>query len=147
MKHFTRDDSYILVLEKGELLHECLRDFMLDMGIVTAWVQGIGAAIELEVGYYDLELQTYRWKQFNGPYEITSLHGNVVRDTDAMPQLHLHGTFSDTECNAVGGHVNKLVVGGTCELLIKDLKIPVTRSKDDATGLNLLCAIPNTELA
>lgn len=147
MRYFTADDQYVVVLQKGELLHECLRDFMLQTGTMTAWIQGLGASIELEIGYYDLELQTYKWKQFTGPYEITALQGNVVRDAQNMPVFHLHGSFSDNECKGIGGHINRLVVGGTCEVLVRPVKTRVTRVKDEGTGLHLLCAVPESELA
>ena len=142
MKYFVSNDQYIVVLEKGELLMECLRDFALQTGIKTAWLQGLGAALELEIGYYDLELQVYNWKQFNGPYEITGLQGNVVRDADDMPAFHIHGTFADTECQVIGGHVNRLVMGGTCEVLIQPTGAALTRKTDENTGLRLLCDAP-----
>jgi len=142
MKYFVSDDQYIVVLEKGELLLECLRDFAGQTGIKTAWIQGVGASIELEIGYYDLEQQTYRWHQFNGAYEITGLQGNVVRDDENMPLFHLHGTFSDTECKVYGGHINRLVVGGTCELFVQPTAALLTRKTDENTGLRLLCDGP-----
>jgi len=139
MKYFKADNDYIVVLQKGENLHKCLTQFAKETDTKTAWLQGLGAALELQIGYYDLDAKEYKWRQITGAHEITGMQGNIVRDEHGEPLFHIHGTFSDTECKAYGGHINHLVVGGTCEILVKPLSLELTRQIDIATGLNLLC--------
>lgn len=140
VQSFYDDRKYILVLEKGDLLLEKLREFTSAHTFKSAWFQGFGGALELEMGYYDLDARVYRWKQYAGVYEITNLQGNIARDNTGEALFHVHGTFSDRECRVIGGHVRKLVVGGTCELLVQPFDRNLTREIDEATGLNLLCA-------
>lgn len=143
MQYFASGNEYIVVLKKGEALHASLTEFADKTGIKTAWLQGLGAALELEIGYYDLQQKTYVWKQLEGAHEITGMQGNISRSLEGEALLHIHGTFSDAECKAFGGHVNKLIVGGTCELLVKELPLELTRMQDEETGLRLLCAMPS----
>ena len=138
MQSFYDDRQYVLVLEKGDSLFEKLREFVNEHSFKGTWLQGLGAALELELGYYDLAAKKYHWKQFSGLYEITSLQGNIVLDEAGEPVFHVHGVFTDSNFQAFGGHVRNLVVGGTCELLITGLAMGMQRKLDDATGLNLL---------
>jgi len=132
----------VVVLQKGEDLHQSLSQFAKEADLAAAWLQGLGAALELEIGYYDLEAKAYKWKQFQGSYEITGMQGNIVGGNNGQPLFHIHGTFSDTECRAYGGHVHKLIVGGTCEILVRPLDAELSRQTDEFTGLNLLCQTP-----
>lgn len=118
---------------------EKLQEFVNEHSFKGAWLQGIGAALELEIGYYDLDTREYHWKSLPGMHEITSLQGNMVRNEPGEPIFHIHGTFSDTDLQVVGGHVRHLVVGGTCELIIREFTADITRRTDKMTGLQLLC--------
>jgi predicted DNA-binding protein with PD1-like motif len=147
MQYFKADNQYLVVLAKGENLRGCLEQFARETHVKAAWLQGLGAALELEIGYYDLATKEYSWKRLKGAHEITSLQGNIVQGGDNEPIFHIHGTFSDTECNAYGGHINHLVVGGTCELFLRPLPLELMRQMDPATGLNLLCQLPELKTA
>lgn len=125
------------MLEKGESLTECLTQFFVETGIRTAWIQGLGAALEVTLGYYNLTSKAYQWRDFKGPFELTSLQGNAVTAADG-PALHLHATLADRQYVAFGGHVKHLIVGGTCELHIQPLDAKLTRIHDEASGLSLL---------
>ena len=148
MKHYQSAQGYIIVCEKGESLTDQLLQFVQDTGIKTAWIEGLGAALELEIGYFDLVVQEYRWKKFaDGPYEIGSMQGNIVVDDAQKVLLHIHGVFADRECQAFAGHINSLIVGGTCEILVRTLDMPLTRKKDEVTGLDVLCSVPPLQRA
>lgn len=127
---------------------EQLTQFSRDTGVKVAWIQGLGAALEMELGFYNVENRTYGWRQFKQPpYEITAVQGNMVVGKNNEPRLHLHGTFSDENFAAFGGHIKELTVGGTCELHIRPLGVLLTRSLDDASGLETICAMPTIEQA
>lgn len=140
MKSYAAQDHFVIVLDKGELLHDRLTSFLRSQHIEAAWIQGLGAALEVTLGFYNLETKQYQWKDFTGPFELTSLQGNAVSDADG-PVLHMHATLSDAQYQAFGGHVQRLVVGGTCELLVRPLSAKLTRQLDDTTGLNLVASL------
>lgn len=138
MKFKADGFNWIVRLERGELLIESLDKIVRQEDIGGAWISGLGGAEWAELGYYDLEKQEYQWKKLDQLLEITSLQGNVSW-LDGEPKLHVHGSFSDQNMRAFGGHVKELQVGGTCEILFhKWYKDHLTRSADDSVGLPLL---------
>lgn len=131
--------NYVVRLEKGELLVESLTQLVKDEQITGAWLSGLGAALWAELGYYDLDSQEYIWKRIDQTVEITGLHGNVAW-LDDEPKLHMHGSFSDRDMRALGGHVKELAVGGTCEVFLHMMQgqQKLRRVHDDTVGLPLL---------
>lgn len=105
--------------------------------IKGAWLSGLGGAMSVELGYYALDDKEYRWKRLDQLLEIASLQGNVSWK-DGEPVLHVHGTFSDENMQAFGGHVKELTVGGTCEVMLHALQQPLQRKQNEDTGLSLL---------
>ncbi len=116
---------------------ECLVRFVKETKTQAGWFDGLGAALQVELGFYDLDAQRYRWKTFPGPLEITGLHGNIAQK-DGQPVFHAHGVLAGADYSAIGGHIRKLVVAGTCELFIQPLSLKLIRKLDTATGLPLL---------
>lgn len=130
--------NYVLILKKDEELLEQLQNFLHENDISAAWCSGIGGTLEVELGYYDLEKREYEWQTFAQTAEITSLQGTIARDEHNKPVVHLHGTFSDEAYRTIGGHVRRLVVGGTCEFFIQTFSGSLRRQFDDETGLRTI---------
>lgn len=139
MKYRFDGFNWLVRLERGEKLMEGLTHVVKKENIKGAWISGLGAAEWAELGAYDLNTKTYKWKKFDQDLEITTLQGNVSW-VDDEPMLHIHGSFSDEEMHGYGGHVKELQVGGTCEVLLHRWYETegLTRSQDDAVGLKLL---------
>ena len=130
--------NYIVVLKKGEELVEKMLHFVKQVGIQGGWVQGIGGALEIEIGFYDLAKREYQWQVFPSSCEIDSIQGSIALDDKGEPVLHLHGVFSGDDYETVAGHVKRVVVGGTCELFIHAYQQPLRRQFDGETGLKLI---------
>jgi predicted DNA-binding protein with PD1-like motif len=139
MKYRFDGYNWLVRFDKGERLVEGLTQLVRQEDIRGAWISGLGGALSAELGFYNLETQEYEWKKFDQLMEITNLQGNVAWQDDE-PILHIHGTFSDKNMQAFGGHVKELVVGGTCEVLLHRWyeEEGLGRDKDQLTGLNLL---------
>ena len=130
--------NWLVRLEKGELLTESLIKLIRDEKITGAWVSGLGGAQWAELGFYDLPAKQYKWQKIGRALEITSLQGNVAWSGEE-PILHIHGSFSDENMQALGGHVKELEVAGTCEILLhRWYKQGLNRSQDDEVGLKLI---------
>lgn len=130
--------NWLVRIEKGEKLVETLTRLVKNENIKGAWISGLGGAEWAELGFYDLPTKAYKWQKLDRPLEITNLQGNVSWDGEE-PVLHIHGTFSDENLQAYGGHVKELEVAGTCEILLhKWYEQGLARSQDDETGLKLL---------
>jgi uncharacterized protein len=138
MKYFQKDNNYLVVLEKGEELFESLKSFLEQTQLETAWINGLGGCTEVELGFYDLSEKKYHWKIFSETLEITSLIGNITRGEGNEPLFHIHGNFANSDYQTIGGHVNKMIIGGTCELQLTPLKEGLTREMNEEIGLKLI---------
>lgn len=130
--------NYLIRLDKGERLKECVERFVHETKLEGAWVNGLGAATEATLGFYDLDKKEYLWQTFEGLREVLSLTGNIAFDEKGELVLHLHGVLGDRQYNTVGGHVKDLVAGATLELFVHRAYQPTKRRHDEATGLPLL---------
>ncbi len=138
MKYKYDGYNHIIRLNRGEQLIESLNQFAEETNLGAAWLLGLGGAQKSELGFYDLEAKQYEWKKFNQILEITTLQGNLSW-VNNEPQWHIHGTFSDKEYRAFGGHVKELEVAATCELFIHTFfNKKITRNLDEEIGLKLL---------
>lgn len=130
-------NNFVLVLKKGERVVEALQKFAQKKSINSAWVSGLGAVLEAEIGYYKLDTRDYHFVQLDSILEIVSLSGNVAI-YENVPMAHLHVVLSDESMKTYGGHLKEAVVGGTVELYIRTIKADLVRQPDAETGLKLI---------
>lgn len=137
MKQIKTNNAMIAVLDRGEELHEQLGILTKNNGLTAAWLSGLGGAMNVTLGFYDLSTKSYKWQDFNEPLEIVSLTGNLSIK-DGQPFWHVHGVFSGADYKAISGHVKSMTIGLTGELRIEPLEVQLERSLDETTGLQLL---------
>ena len=130
--------NYVIKLKPGERLSEVIEQFAQETKIEGAWVEGLGAAQEVTLGFYDLEKQEYQWQTFDGLRELASLIGNLAFDQGGKIMLHAHGVLSDREYKAIAGHIKDLVAGATVELFVHRSYQPLRRTLDPEVGLQTL---------
>lgn len=136
--HVLQTKSGLLVrLEKGQEIISTLQSVCQEQNINGGFLYGLGAALWVELGYYDLGSQEYNTKRFDELMEITNLTGNIAV-ADGQTQLHVHATMSDASFRAYGGHLIEGVVGGTLEVLMTNIDQAVYRKLDNEIGLKLL---------
>ena len=83
-------------------------------------------------------------KNLTGPMEMISLEGNITRDEDDKPVLHLHGMVSDEEARVFGGALNRgCEVSRQVEIFILEMDgLDLKRLIDEETGSRNL--VPRT---
>lgn len=135
---FYQKDGNIIALmpEIGEDVLTVLTELCEKENIAYAHVSGIGAVSRATVGFFSLSEQKYLSKTFDEPMEMVSLLGNITRK-DGKPYLHLHASFSDRNCNVVGGHLNEAVIGVTAEIFVTVIDGEMGRRINPVTGLNI----------
>lgn len=138
MTHSFDGYNHLIRLEKGERLTEAMEQYFAESKIEGGWVNGLGAASEVTLGFYNLSSKEYKWCTFANMMEITGITGNIAYDKDGRLMFHLHGTFASDEYQTVGGHIKDLVAGATVELFVHRSYQPMHRQFDDDTGLQLL---------
>jgi|SRR5690606_30080683 len=130
--------NYIVRIERGEKVIDCLTKLAQEQKLPSCWLSGLGGASSVELGFYDLEAQQYNWRKIDEPLEIAGLQGNITW-TESSPAFHIHGVFAKDDLSTIAGHVREIVVSGTCEILLhRWYGENLTKSIDPDTGLKLL---------
>lgn len=147
MKYIKDGKSYIVRIDRGEEVLDKLNEFIKETDIKAATITGIGASSEVELGVYSVKNREYIKNKYEGEFEILSLNGNITRDGEE-PYIHLHIMISDGMVLAggltfgmgitVGGHLNKCIISGTCELRIDECENIYQRRVDDETGIKII---------
>jgi len=138
MKLILQDkNKYILKVGVGEDVMAELKRFCKEQGIEAGVFYAIGAAKELQVAWYDVDVKEYTKRDIKQELEIISLLGNIAMKGEEVI-VHTHGSFSDENMQLVGGHVNKLIVGGACEIMLEKLDGHIEKAFDEEIGLNLM---------
>ena len=127
-----------MTLSKGDLINKTFAAHAESHDIGCAWIHGIGAMENPEIGYYSLETKSYHHKIFSGDYELTSLLGNItIKGEKYFP--HTHITFSDTNYQVFGGHLFDAKITAAGEFVIIPGKKNIKREMNPDIGLPLWC--------
>jgi len=138
MKRILQDNNtYVISGERGEELLAGIKEFCKEYRIEAASFHTIGAASEVELAWYDLGAKQYVTALFQENLEVVSLTGNVSKLGSEL-MVHSHGVFSNKSMETKGGHVNKVVISGACEVTLTRMEGNIGRVYDDETGLNLM---------
>jgi predicted DNA-binding protein with PD1-like motif len=117
-------------------LERVVREHEIRSGIFLSAL-GMLKNVRLNFLTYPEETGKYVSKDFEGPFELVSLMGDIgffKEDTIS----HIHVVLSDKECNCIGGHLDGATVNATIEafILVTDMKFE--RREDTRTGLKLI---------
>jgi len=137
MKYIKDGKSYIVRIDRGEEILDKLNEFVKETDLKAATITGIGACSEVELGVYSVKKREYIKNKYEGEFEILSLLGNITREGEE-PYVHLHIMIFDSVGITVGGHLNKCIISGTCEIRIDECENAYQRKIDDETGIKIL---------
>jgi len=134
-------DKALIVVPKGEKLVATLTREVSELGLKGGLVSGLGALIDVELGYYHLHEKNYLRKTFSEmDYELISLTGNISLK-EGSPYIHVHAALGDDQFRVFGGHLFEATVAVTAEISIIPLgKMPV-RELDPRLGLATICRV------
>jgi predicted DNA-binding protein with PD1-like motif len=136
VKYRREDNSYLVVLDKGDEITASLAKFVADEGLQGGVIRGIGGVRNITLGFFDTQRKEYLRKEFNGFYELAALIGDISL-VDGKPFCHLHAVISDSDMNAFAGHLLGAEISVTCEITVTPGD-PVHRKLNRQIGLNLL---------
>ncbi len=137
MRYMRVGDTLLIRLMTGEAIVGGLLAVAAAEHIGAASVSGIGAARDVELGYFDRAARQYERRTFPDEMEVVSLTGTLGLD-DSRPIAHLHAVLSRRDFTTVGGHLFEGRAGATIELVVRALPGTLRRTEDDATGLLLM---------
>ena len=138
MKFRMEKSRAYMTLAKGDNINKMFESFAEVKGVGCAWLNGIGALENPEIGYYSLEDKSYYRKIFKGEYELTSLIGNITLK-EGKPFSHTHITFSDTEFRVFGGHLFNANITAAGEFIMQFGSDEINREMNAEIGLPLWC--------
>lgn len=129
-------NKIVVRIDRGEEILEKIKELALKENIKLASISAIGAIDELIVGVYDVAKKEYYSNEFKGDLEIVSLLGSI-NTMNGDFYTHIHLSAGNEKGEVFGGHLNKAVVSGTCEMVVSLIDGTVDRFYDDETGLNI----------
>ncbi len=134
-KHIN-ENKWAIVLSKGDNLINALKQFANDNKIFGS-INGIGALLWAELGYFDFRCNKYFRRRFEGGFELLALNGNIVY-TEDEPIIHIHVVLGNPDFQVIGGHLFDGEISITGEIIVSSWhKDSILRSKDKYTGLKL----------
>ena len=136
MEYRRFENTIFLRLDPQEELLEQLKHVAQAEQIKLAAVNGLGAVNRFTVGVFDTEQKQFVPQEFQGCYEIVSLHGSI-NTFHGEYYAHLHMSAGDRRGQVVGGHLTQAVISATGELVLNIVNASVDRRFDPETGLNI----------
>ena len=127
-----------MTLAKGDYINQTFESFAEIKGVGCAWLNGIGALENPEIGYYSIDDKSYHRKHFKGEFELISLIGNITMK-EGKPFAHTHITFSDSNYKVFGGHLFDAKITAAGEFLMQLENNNITREMNHEIGLPLWC--------
>jgi len=138
MNYRFDNNQYFITLAPGDEINSSFETIAKNKGIQSAWISGIGAITEMQMGYYDIETKNYIRKIFNDDYELTNLSGNIsIKDNEVYSHTHIN--FSDRKFNVFGGHLFHWKISAAGEFMMTVGGKSINRVLDNKIGLALWC--------
>jgi uncharacterized protein len=130
-------ERYIVRFESGEPAVQTLTRFLESEQVEFANISAAGAVAWVRLAHWNASSRKYEEREFEEQLEIVSFQGNSSLK-DGKPFLHVHGVFARSDFSTIGGHVKELRVHPTLELWLRTEDVPVRRTNDPSSGLDLL---------
>ncbi len=135
MEYRKFGNRYMVRMDPGDEVLAKVTELCEAEGIQLGEFRALGAADELELGVYDVEKKQYFKEVYKGQYEITSLFG-TISEQNGNVYLHAHLSASTLHGASIGGHLNRAVISGTCEMIVEPMEGHAGRAVNEQTGLN-----------
>lgn len=129
--------TFAVVMDTGDEVLACLRDFAKEHRLSAAELSGLGALEDVVLGYFDWQRKDYDRIPIEEQVEVLNLTGNIALK-DGEPKLHPHVVVGKADGTAHGGHLLEARVRPTLEVVITESPAHLRRESDPETGLALI---------
>lgn len=136
MNYKRMGNTIIARIDRGEEIHEQLKNLALKENIKLASVQGLGATNNFTVGVLSPKDKKYYPNTFTGDFEIVSIIG-TINTMNGEYYAHIHMSCGNNKGEVFGGHLTEATISVTCELVINVIDGIVDREFSDEIGINL----------
>ena len=138
MNYRIEKNKIFIKIAQNEFINKSFEKLAESNNIGCAWINGLGAIQNPEVGYYSISKKSYCKNIFSGDYELLSLIGNISMK-DGKHFSHTHITFSDTNYRVFGGHLFDAKVTAAGEFIMLPGNKNINREMNANIGLPLWC--------
>ena len=137
MDYRKYNDTFIIRLDKGEEVVECLKEICRENQITLGSITGFGTANLAQIGLLNTETKIYLPHAYTGDMEITSLNGTVSQMNGEV-YLHIHANLALPSHEVIGGHLDYAMVSAVAEIVVRSIDGIAEREYSDTAGVNLL---------
>lgn len=134
---------FVLRLEHGERLPDCIEAFAQERGVSRAFCALVGGVDGATIVTGPADTTTMPpvavLTALIGAQEVAAV-GTLFPDAEGKPRLHMHGAFGRGEEARVGCIRPGIDIWTIGEFVVIELEgLDMTRRRDPATGFELLC--------
>ena len=131
------EQTYALILEKGEEASAALLEFAQQKQITAAHFTALGAFSRAVVGYFDIEKKEYQHIPVDEQVEVLSIVGDIALEK-GKPKLHAHAVLGRRDGSVLGGHLMEGHVRPTLEIVLTKSPAKLQREFDPESGIALI---------
>ncbi len=131
-------ETFVIILETGDEVMSCLRDFARGQALDAASFKAIGAFEQAKLSFFDFETKDYLPIPVNEQTEVASLTGDIALGPDGAPAVHVHAVLGRRDGSAVAGHLEEGIVRPTLEIVLTESPAQLRKRMDAETGLALI---------
>jgi predicted DNA-binding protein with PD1-like motif len=128
--------TYAVIFSKGDDAVSGLTEFAEKYKVKSGHYQAIGDALSIEVGWFDYDRKEFLVHKL-GEAEVTSFTGDIAW-IKGEPVAHTHMTASVKDGSVKGGHLFKLIVGPTLEVIVTAEPTPLYKKYNEEFQANLI---------
>lgn len=129
--------TFAVILQTGDKVMACLKDFVTREKITAAQISAIGALSDVELQYFDWEKKSYQKIPLNEQVEVASLLGDVA-EAEGKPAIHIHIVVGRRDGSAMAGHLGEAHVRPTLEVILTESPAHLRKRFDPESGLALI---------
>lgn len=129
--------TFAVVMDKGDEASAELARFAAENQVTGAGLTAVGACREATLGYFDPETSRYLDIAVDGQCEVLSFVGDVALN-GSEPAVHAHAVLGHRNGSTTGGHVQRLTVWPTLEVIVTETPPHLRKHIDEETGLALV---------
>ena len=141
MEYKRINDEIYLRVDPREEVFDKISEVCRRERVLGGHFQGIGDCSDMTISIFSPEDKKFSPRDFSGHFAITSLLGNISCTQDLKINIHAHANFSyvgeDKKISVIGGHVKKIFVANTAEIILHPAKEIIQQRFDIVEGIGV----------
>lgn len=130
--------TFVLVFEENDELAGGLKQFAAEQKLASSSFTAIGALSSAKLGWLNPATKQYEPSvALDEQVELLSLIGDIAVSSDG-PVVHAHAVVGKRDGTAHGGHLLQARIRPTCEVVLTENPVHLTKVFDPKAGIMLI---------